>query len=98
MPNAVAEGLRRRGRDATTSKDADLVGASDERQLGFALSEGRILVTRDRDLLVLHAAGVEHAGIVYWTEKRTLGQLVRDLDSLCFDQNEEDLRGQVTFL
>ena len=45
----------------------------------------RVLVTRDADLLALDAEGVSHSGIVYWAETRSLAQLIKDLDSLCFN-------------
>lgn len=98
MPTAVAEGLRRRGRDVTTSKDAGLIAARDEEQLAFATGESRILLTRDADFLVLAAQRIRHSGIVYWTEKRTLGQLIKDLDSLCFDVSAEEVADRVWYL
>jgi hypothetical protein len=39
MPNVVAEGLRRRGFDITTSSEAGLIAASDPEQLAFALAD-----------------------------------------------------------
>ena len=66
---AIAEGLRRRGVDVSTTPEAGLL--SDGDQLGFALSQGRIILTQDRDFLRLHAGGAPHAGIVY-CEKDTL--------------------------
>jgi hypothetical protein len=39
---AVAEGLRRRGIDATTTVGAGLTGATDEEQLGFATADRRV--------------------------------------------------------
>ena len=98
MPNAVAEGLRKRNRDVTTSKDAVLIASTDEEQLAFALSESRVLVTRDTDFLVLNSQGVEHAGIVYWTERHSLGFLIKELDSFCFDRTAEEMCGQVEYL
>lgn len=98
MPNAVAEGLIRRGYDVTTSASAALLSASDEEQLAFALRERRVTITRDQDFLRLHASGVEHAGIVFWTERRTIGQLIRSLDALTIDRAGEDLFGVVTYL
>lgn len=98
MPNAVAEGLRKRNRDVTTSKDAGLIAGSDEEQLAFALSESRVLVSRDTDFLVLNSQGIDHAGIVYWTERRVLGFLIKELDSLCFDRTTDEMRGQVKYL
>jgi len=99
MPNAVAEGLARHGFDVTPSGEAALLSASDEMQLAFALGEGRVLITRDRDFLRLHAAGHQHAGVVVWTERqRSVGQLIRSLDALSIDQTAEALRGTVTYL
>ena len=98
MPNAVANGLRKRDRDVTTSKDAGLLSADDEDHVAFALSESRVFITRDDDFLVLASQGVQHAGIAYWTEKRSLGQLIKDLDSLCFDQTPEEMQGRVVYL
>lgn len=77
IDRAIAEGLRRRGMDVTTTHEAGLVGAADHEQLRFATANGRVLVTRDRDFLALHNQGVAHAGIAYWHPKRrALGQVV----------------------
>ena len=46
---AVAIGLRRRGVDVTTTQEIGLIRASDEKQLEFALTDGRTLVTHDED-------------------------------------------------
>jgi uncharacterized protein with PIN domain len=48
---AIADGLRRRGVDVTTTQEAGLLRSSDEEQLAFVISEGRILVTHDEDFL-----------------------------------------------
>ncbi len=99
LNNAVANGLRLRGVDVTTSKDGELIGAEDEKQIAFALSEDRVLVTHDRDLIVLHAKGVEHAGIAYCRPGlRTIGQMVLNLVSLKRTKTAEEMRGQVEFL
>jgi predicted nuclease of predicted toxin-antitoxin system len=45
MTNAVADGLRRRGVDITTSSDAGLLSASDEEHLDFGRRERRVVVT-----------------------------------------------------
>jgi predicted nuclease of predicted toxin-antitoxin system len=39
-PTALAEGLRRRGIDVTTTPEAGLMQATDEEQLAFARREG----------------------------------------------------------
>lgn len=98
MPHAVAEGLRRRDMDVTTSAARGLLGATDQEQLMFAHGEGRVLVTRDADLLRLDAQGEEHAGIVYWTERRSIGQLISALDMLGLESTQEEMRSRVVFL
>lgn len=52
---AVADGLRRRGIDVLTTKEAKLLGATDETLIRFALNEGRVIFTQDDDFLRLHA-------------------------------------------
>ncbi len=49
VTNAIAEGLRRRGIDVTTTPEQSLIGISDEAQLQFALSQNRIIFTQDTD-------------------------------------------------
>ena len=65
VDHAVAQGLRLRGMDVTTTTDANLIGATDDQQLSFALRENRVIFTQDQDFLRHHQAGSEHAGIVY---------------------------------
>lgn len=99
MPNAVAEGLRRRGHDVTTSVEVGLISAGDDEQLAFAAREDRVLITRDQDFLRLHAKNQEHAGIIFWTEhRRTLGPFIRAVDALFIDRSQEELRGNLVFL
>lgn len=98
MPHAVADGLSHQGFDGATSTDAGLLAAGDPSQLAFALRKGRVLVTRVQDFLRLHAAGIQLAGIVYWTERqRTVGQLIGALASLTIERTAENLRGTVTY-
>lgn len=50
----IAQGLRRRGIDVTTTPEAGLIAAIDEAQLAFVVSQGRVLFTQDIDFLRLH--------------------------------------------
>ncbi len=96
---AVAAGLRQRGVDVTTTTEEGLVGASDEEQLAYASVNQRVLVTRDSDLLVLHTAGVPHAGIAFWHSRhRSLGQLILDLTLLWRVYTAEEMAGRVEYL
>jgi hypothetical protein len=76
-PSALADGLRRRGIDVTTTTEAGLLSRTDEAHLIFALAENRMLFTHDEDFLRLHADGVSHAGIAYChQEARSLGEII----------------------
>ena len=54
VERAIAEALRRRGIDVTTTPEARLLGATDEEQLAFAISQERVIFTQDDDFLALH--------------------------------------------
>jgi hypothetical protein len=68
---AIAEGLRRRGIDITTTPEVSLLSATDEQQIAFALAESRSRFTQDRDYLRLDAAGVPHGGIAFCEKDHT---------------------------
>src|SRR5690606_18050728 len=96
---AVAEGLRRRGIDVTTTDDVGLKGAYDDEQLAFALREGRVLVTHDRDFPRRHAAGAQHAGIAYcFQRKHSVGNLVHVLLLMTDCLTAEDMHGALEYL
>jgi uncharacterized protein with PIN domain len=96
---AVAYGLRLRGIDVTTTNDAGLLNASDERHLEFALREGRVIFTNDADFLRSSAAGSLHAGIAYCSRTaRSIGYIVRHLCLMHDCLAEDDMRGKVEYL
>jgi hypothetical protein len=99
VPSAIAEGLRRRGISVTTTPEAGLLGAGDEKQLDFAHSDDRILVTSDTDFLRFHDQGISHAGIVYSPKgKRTIGELIRGLVMIAECLATEEMKNHVEFL
>src|SRR5713226_7759268 len=76
----VADGLRRYGIDVTTTPEANLLGASDEEQLRFAVSQQRALFTQDKHFLRLAGQGTEHSGVLYCRQQtRSVGDIVRAL-------------------
>ncbi|MBK7926489.1 MAG: DUF5615 family PIN-like protein [Bryobacterales bacterium] len=96
---ALADALRHRGIDVTTTADAGLAGAEDREHLAFALRDGRVVVTRDVDFLRLHAEGLPHAGIAYWhTRSRGLGEVVRRLVSMHAALTPEEFQNRVNNL
>jgi len=97
MHNAIAQGLRQRGIDVTTTADVGMIGASDRQQLAHATASNRVLVTHDDDLLRLHHEGMSHAGIAFCRQRqRRIGDLVLSLARIW--REREELRDQVVFL
>lgn len=98
MPSAVAEGLRLRGVDVTTTADARLGGAVDEKQLAFATAEGRVMVTYDRDYVRLNAQGVRHAGIAFLPKRMEIGAIIEGLLVLVEVFTADEMRNQVQYI
>jgi hypothetical protein len=99
VPSAIAEGLRRRGIDATMTAQAGLLGAGDEKQLDFAHLEGRVLVTFDTDFLRIHNRQIPHAGIVYSPKgKRSVGELIHGLLMIAECLAREEMQNHVEYL
>jgi predicted nuclease of predicted toxin-antitoxin system len=98
-PTALADGLRRRGIDVTTTHDAGLAGAPDEEHIAYALDQDRVIFTQDDDYLRLHALGIPHAGIAYCHQQsRSLGQIIRGLLLIWDIYDSEEMRGQIKYL
>lgn len=98
VPKAVARGLRRRGVDVLTVSEAAMLGASDEEHLDLAKGVGRTVFTQDDDFLRLHAAGIEHAGIVYAPQHTAVGRMVAGLMLIHQVLSAEDMANAVEFL
>lgn len=79
VPLAITLGVRRRGGDVQTVQEAGLRGATDDEQLAYAVTTGRVVVTQDTDFLRLHAAGHTHQGIVYASPQLSVGDIIRGL-------------------
>ena len=99
VSNAVSEGLRRRGINVTTTPEVELMGATDEAQIAFALAQQRIIFTQDDDFLRLHQAKVAHPGIVYCHQgSRSIGEIIKALALIWEWVEPEDMVGQVEFI
>ena len=98
VSRAVINGLRQRGVDVLSVPEAQMLGASDEAQLTFALQQGRIIVTHDDDFLRLAASGKTHPGIVYCSQQLSTGDIIRGL-MFVYDVLElEDMQNKVEYL
>jgi predicted nuclease of predicted toxin-antitoxin system len=99
VPFAVAQGLRRRGVDVTTTADVGLLSLDDQVQLEYARKEQRVFVTHDADFLRLHAHGASHYGIVYGHQgDHTAGQIIRTLLLIYELLSPAEMAGRVEFL
>ena len=99
VPTSLANALRTRGIDTTTTVAAGLVGASDEDHLAFANVAGRVIVTQDIDFLRLHREGVSHSGIAHYNPvSRTIGEVLRRLVLIHAVLSAEEMRNRVEYL
>jgi len=95
----IADGLRRRGIDVTTTVEAGLRSAPDEEHAGFARTQQRVIVSSDRDFLVLAHRGIAHAGIIYYRQGRyATGEMIRRLVRLWEQRTPEEMQNHVEFL
>lgn len=75
-----------------------MLGASDEEPLAFARSQGRVIVTYDDNFLRLAAEGIDHAGIVYGPQGRTVGAMVQGLTLIAQVLTTEEMRAHIEFI
>jgi predicted nuclease of predicted toxin-antitoxin system len=99
VEGAIAEGLKQKGIDVTTTPEMGLLNASDKEQVAFALAQGRVIFTHDADFLRLHQAGFEHFGIVYARQgRRLIGEILRVLLQIWESQSPESMRQHIEFV
>jgi predicted nuclease of predicted toxin-antitoxin system len=99
MGHAIAQGLRSRGIDVTTTTEAGLLGADDAAHVEFAVREHRVIVTNDADFLAIAQEGVEHSGIAYVRRgSRSIGHVVRNLCLMNDCLEPADMAGKIEFL
>jgi predicted nuclease of predicted toxin-antitoxin system len=97
ISKAIVRGLRQRGVDVETLAEANMLGRTDEEHIAFARQEARVIFTQDDDFLRLHAAGGRHAGIVYTTQQKSIGEIIRGLILIYQILDAEDMQGHVEF-
>ena len=89
----------RKGIDAITVRDLELLGDSDPNHLQRATQTGRVLCTHDQDYPRMNAEGVEHAGIAFAEQYgATIGGWVKALLNLHATTTAEEMIGQIRFL
>lgn len=98
VAGAVTAGLRRRGIDVVTTREAGLLGARDEEHLAFALAQGRVLVTQDVDFVALSAGSAPHAGIVFAPQHTPVGEIIKGLVLVYHVLSAAEMTGNIEFL
>jgi hypothetical protein len=104
MQRAVVVGLRARGVDAATALEAGTTRRTDEEQLEFARSQGRVLFGFNvSHFSRLHAEylsqGKPHAGIILAPQQRySVGERVRRLLKLMGARSAEEMQNRLEFL
>lgn len=99
IPQALADALRSREIDVTTTADASLTGTGDREHLEFAANAGRVVITQDVDFLRLHAAGTPHAGIAFWRQQtHSIGEVMRRLLLIHASMSPDDMKNRVEYL
>jgi predicted nuclease of predicted toxin-antitoxin system len=98
VSKAVINGLRQRGIDVLSVPEAQMLKASDEAQLKFARQERRTVFTHDDDFLKLASLGYEHSGIVYASQRLSIGEIIRGLVRITQVLDAEDMRNHIEFL
>jgi predicted nuclease of predicted toxin-antitoxin system len=98
VSKAVIRGLRVRGVDVLSVPEANMLEASDEAHLAFALEKGRVIFTQDADFLRLAAAGHDHAGIVYARQGTSVGDIIQGLMLIVQVLEAEEMKGKIEYL
>lgn len=104
MERAVVSGLRARGIDATSALEVGMADSSDEEQLEFARTEGRVLSSFNvADFQRIHtqylSQGETHAGIILAAQQRySVGERIRRLQKLIAARSAEEMNDRLEFL
>ena len=103
VPHAITLGLRLRGLDVLTAYEDGSSEQEEAALLDRAGELGRVLFTRDDDLLAeatkRQRAGIPFPGVVYAHQLRvSIGRCVRDLEIIAEAGVSEDLKNGIMFL
>jgi len=103
VPRAITEGLRLRDIDVLMAQEDGAGALTDPELLDRAAALGRVLFTRDADLLVeatqRQRTGRSFTGLVYAHQLHvTIGQCVHDLELIAATADPTDLAGRVEYL
>jgi hypothetical protein len=103
VPRPITVGLRVRDVDVLTAAEDGANTLPDPSLLDRATALGRVLFTRDDDLLAeakhRQVHGIPFAGVIYAYQLTvSIGVCVRDLEIIAKASDPADLEGRVTYL
>jgi predicted nuclease of predicted toxin-antitoxin system len=103
VQRAIVSGLRVRGVDVLTAYEDNAHQLSDPELLDRATVLGRVLFSRDDDLLVeasrRQRVGMVFSGVIYAHQlKVSIGDCIRDLELIAQAATADELSGQILFL
>jgi hypothetical protein len=103
VPLAITRGLRRRGIDVLTAQEDSATEMSDPDLLNRAGKLGRVLFTRDQDLLAeavrrLRAGGIFTTVVYAHQLEVSIGQCILDLELIAKAMTSEEAWRQLVFL
>ncbi len=103
VPRAITTGLLRRGVDVITAYQDNAHELEDDELLDRAGDLGRVLFTRDDDLLMEAAwrqrEGIPFQGVIYAHQLRVpIGICIQDLEIIAKAGEVADLAGKVVYL
>ena len=99
VKKSIAEQLRLRGIDVTTTNEVGLRTKSDLEHLEFIRQEQRVIFTQDDDFLKIASYTYEHPGIVYCKQgTRTIGQIIESLVLIYEVYSPQDMIGRIEFI
>ncbi|MBI3848755.1 MAG: DUF5615 family PIN-like protein [Verrucomicrobia bacterium] len=103
VPAPITRALKDRGFDALTAQEDGTRKLPDDQLLDRARTLGRVLFSRDEDLLreaqARQTSGRSFAGVIYAHQLRvTIGRCIADLEMIAKVCEPEDFRDRVEYL
>jgi len=100
LPDLVAAVLRSAGHDVVLARDQQLAGSDDDRLLTVAASEGRALVTLDRDFtnILRHPPNATAGIVVIRLQHQTLARIRQAAEAIATQLVKESPNGHLWVL
>lgn len=103
VPFPIVQGLRTRGMNVVTAQELGMQAADDAVLLEFAFQERRVMLTCDRDFLVIAASlgqqSQPFAPIYFWPQhSRSVGEMIRRILREASQDDYDSAASRVFFL